>query len=85
MTKVCPAIRQVTGASISYANDTSYKEVDYIDGNPVVLETKSYSIIAAQNTKLLTLSSSFWVLRSILHSESSLPHSELSKIAESLE
>jgi hypothetical protein len=52
MTKVYPAIRQVTGAPISYANDTtSYKEVDYIDGNPVVLETKSYSIIAAQNTQ----------------------------------
>jgi hypothetical protein len=25
--------------------------VDYIDGNAVVLETKSYSIIAAQNTQ----------------------------------
>jgi len=37
MTKVYPAIRQVIGAPISYANDTTSYKVDYIDGNPVVL------------------------------------------------
>jgi hypothetical protein len=36
---------------ISYTNDTTSYKVDYIDGNAaVVLEIKSYSIIAAQKT-----------------------------------